>query len=123
VSSGTTNLRGTVPGYEHPDHLYRQLSSNGTWYPKWIPCLACLKPLGHHMGKACPFDTTEFSPDEETIDLILAELHRAGILQREQTAASHGMLPRNVTTPWMAAERYLLAHDVVASRKKWSWKE
>ena len=32
--------------------------------PGWIPCSSCLKPLAAHVGMKCPFDSTEFRPQD-----------------------------------------------------------
>lgn len=110
-------------GDVHPNHPYRRLSKNGTWYPKWIPCLTCGKPLDHHIGRTCPFDPTEFSPDEETIVLILEQMQVTSRLHLDQLEAVHGMRPRNVVTLSMDTERYLAAHAVLVEKNKLNWEE
>lgn len=111
------------PGFEHPDHPYRRLNPLGNPYPKWIPCLICRQALEHHIDKKCPFDSTEFSPGEEAIDMILAEMKIIDRLHLDQTESHHGTFPRNVITQSVAAERYLAAHAALVEKAKWSWKE
>lgn len=100
-----------APG--HPKYAFKELSPGGPHYPKWIPCVACRKSLEYHIGKTCPFDSTEFSPDENTIELILGELRMADRKRQEEEEAAHGSKPRNVTTRDYAETRYLEAYEVV----------
>ncbi len=93
----------------HPAYPLRQLSTGGDWYPKWIPCTACHKSLEYHIDKKCPFDSTEFRPDEDTIVMILGEMRAAEHTRQEVT---WGGKPEEVTLE-SSIRRYFLAYEVV----------
>jgi len=101
----------------HPAYPLRQLSTGGDWYPKWIPCTACHKSLEYHIDKKCPFDSTEFRPDEDTIALILGEMRlQDRKLQAEEDGWNYGKdpnMPVKRVTLEDSIRRYFLAYEVV----------
>jgi hypothetical protein len=77
-------------------------------FPSWIPCTSCSQPLKYHTDKKCPFDSTEFRPDETTVEMILGEMRYA-----EATSPSRG------DDTWLLAvvtRRYLQAFEVVVDK-------
>jgi hypothetical protein len=91
----------------------RELTPGGAQYPKWIPCLACHKSLEAHIDKKCPFDSTNFSPDENTIELILGEIRMADEKRLDAEEAEFGKRPRNIKTHHDSIQQYLEAYEVV----------
>lgn len=89
------------------------LSPGGDLYPKWIPCTACHKSLEYHIDLKCPFDSTVFRPDENTVELILGEMRIADRKRLEEEEAATGQRPRNVSTLEDSIRRYFLAYEVV----------
>lgn len=109
-----SNMREDEPGFPgHPAYPLRQLTTGGDWYPKWIPCTACHRSLEYHIGKKCPFDSTEFRPDENTIEMILGEMRIADRARLDAEEAEHGAKPRNVATLEDSIRRYFMAYEVV----------
>jgi hypothetical protein len=107
----------SIPGFRefrgHPKYPFRQLSPGGPEFPKWIPCTACSQPLEYHIDKKCPFEATEFRPDEDTIVMILGEMRLADQKRLDAEEAAMGQRPRNVSTLEDSTRRYLLAFEVV----------
>lgn len=97
--------------------VFIQLSPGGTGFPKWIPCTACHQSLEYHIDKKCPFDSTEFRPDENTIELILGELRIADRKRQVDEDAwyygkDHSRTIEHVTLN-DSIRRYFLAYEVV----------
>jgi hypothetical protein len=57
-----------------------------TSIPEWVPCLVCRKPLSVHFSMKCPFDSTEFSPQDPK--LILSALYEMRRIKAEWSDAT-----------------------------------
>lgn len=76
--------------------------------PVWIPCTACNHERQFHVDRKCPFDSTEFRPSDDTVQLILGEMDFADEEHRTQYVLPKGAIPLHVRK-----FRYLLAFERV----------
>jgi hypothetical protein len=44
--------------------------------PDWVPCQHCGKDFAMHIDRHCPFDSTEFGPDDKTVLATLYAVRR-----------------------------------------------
>lgn len=111
----------SLAGYPgEPEYPSRQLSSGGPEFPSWIPCTACRQSLKYHIDKKCPFDSTDFRPDETTIELILGEMSYAD--RKRQADIDSWNYSKDLNAPVKtfsydeAVRRYFLAFEVVVDK-------
>jgi hypothetical protein len=109
------------PGYPGgPEYPYRQLSPGGPVFPSWIPCTACRQPLKYHIDKKCPFDSTDFRPNETTIELILGEMSYAD--RKRQADIDSWNYSKDLNAPVKtfsydeAVRHYFMAFEVVVDK-------
>jgi len=43
------------------------MSSAEPMIPEWVPCENCGKDFQHHIDRKCPFEPTEFGPDDKEV--------------------------------------------------------
>ena len=77
--------------------------------PVWIPCTACNQERRFHVDKKCPFDSTEFRPSDDTVELILGEMEYIN----HQYDGNGESLPPGAIPLAVRKRRYLQAFEIV----------
>lgn len=77
--------------------------------PTWIPCTTCHYERQFHVDKKCPFDSTEFRPSDDVVDLILGEMEYLN----EQYEGKGYSLPLGAIPLAVRKRRYLKAFEIV----------
>lgn len=85
-----------------------------TSIPEWVPCLVCRKPLSVHFDMKCPFDSTEFRPEDPK--LILSALYEMRRIKADLSPAAKKRINSGLMQPMMDEDLYRRGLERVLER-------
>lgn len=74
------------------------MSSVEPLIPEWVPCGNCGEDFQHHVDRKCPFESTEFGPDDKEVLAILYTVRRKLAVGPNKKADREVMTRTNVAS-------------------------